>query len=178
MSDEVIPFERSYWIIPGRLLAGNYPTGENSEETTQKLTRLVSVGISHVVNLTDQSETMSLGDYGQELTTLAVQENRTVTISRNEIQDGGVPSAWLMRLILNDIDTAVLDGRAVYVHCWAGRGRTGTVVGCYLARHGLALGEQALKMLAHLRRTDPRGHLPSPENKAQRDFVRNWGRGQ
>ena len=28
------------------------------------------------------------------------------------------------------------DGRKVYVHCWGGVGRTGTVVGCYLVRQG------------------------------------------
>ena len=28
-------------------------------------------------------------------------------------------------------------GRRVYVHCRAGIGRTGTVIGCYLAEQGL-----------------------------------------
>jgi len=36
----------------------------------------------------------------------------------------------------------------VYVHCWAGRGRTGTVVGCYLKRHGIAEDTNVIQELA------------------------------
>jgi protein-tyrosine phosphatase len=71
----------------------------------------------------------------------------------------------------------VAAGRAVYVHCWGGRGRTGTAVGCYLARHGLAADDQALAMLRYLRRTDARAEAESPETTAQKDFVRRWRAG-
>ena len=45
------------------------------------------------------------------------------------------------------IDEAMSAGKAVYVHCWGGVGRTGTVVGCWLVRHGRT-GEQALEQIA------------------------------
>ena len=35
----------------------------------------------------------------------------------------------------------------VYVHCWGGIGRTGTVVGCWLVRHGMT-GDEALAEFA------------------------------
>ena len=37
--------------------------------------------------------------------------------------------------ILDAIDKALEDGKNVYVHCWGGIGRDGTVVGCWLVRH-------------------------------------------
>ena len=55
-----------------------------------------------------------------------------------------------MNAVLDMLDTALQAGQAVYLHCWAGIGRTGTVVGCYLVRHGLT-GEQALARLVTLR---------------------------
>lgn len=44
------------------------------------------------------------------------------------------PTVDQMRAILDAIDRAA--GSIVYVHCWGGHGRTGTVAGCYLVRHG------------------------------------------
>ncbi|GAB6112553.1 hypothetical protein JCM14713_23110 [Desulfomicrobium salsuginis] len=37
--------------------------------------------------------------------------------------------------ILYEIDSALARGKGVYLHCWGGVGRTGTLVGCWLARH-------------------------------------------
>jgi protein tyrosine phosphatase len=59
------------------------------------------------------------------------------------------------------------------VHCWGGVGRTGTVVGCWLVRHGLAGGD-ALARVEALRATTPKANRPSPETDTQRDLVRGW----
>ena len=56
--------------------------------------------------------------------------------------------------------------------------RTGTVVGCYLARHGIALGEEALEKIKYLRRNDPKANEPSSETEPQCAMVRSWQRGQ
>jgi len=58
--------------------------------------------------------------------------------------------------ILDQIDRGMEQNPAVYLHCWGGRGRTGTVVGCYLARHGMAVGEAALDLLGELRQNEPK----------------------
>ena len=62
-----------------------------------------------------------------------------------------------MSRILDDVDAALADGRTVYVHCWGGIGRTGTVVGCWLMRHGLDEGDP-IRRIATLRR-DGRGRV-------------------
>ncbi len=65
-------------------------------------------------------------------------------------------------------------GEVVFVHCWGGKGRTGTVIGCYLARHGLATGEAALQLLNELAKTSSYNFGCVPQTLAQCAFVRNW----
>jgi hypothetical protein len=178
----VIPYNRSYWVVPGRLLAGVYPSSADPAEATDKLQKLLAIGVQHVINLTEPSEStwegVPLTDYEPELTALAGHKNAQVICRRHLIRDLDVPTVAKMGTMLDEIDEAVRAGRRVYVHCWGGRGRTGTVVGCYLARHGMSVGDAALNMVRYLRRTDAKANTESPETPAQKAFVRAWAVGQ
>ena len=90
------------------------------------------------------------------------------------IKDGSVPSRIEIGRILDNIDASIAAGRPVYVHCLGGLGRTGTVVGCYLARHGVAAGRNVIKMIRDLRRNTLTQHLNSPETNQQMDLVESW----
>jgi protein-tyrosine phosphatase len=63
----------------------------------------------------------------------------------------------------------------VYVHCRGGIGRTGTTVGCYLARHGYG-GEEALAEVNKLFQNSNRSFESScsPETKAQMTMIQEW----
>ena len=81
-----------------------------------------------------------------------------------------------MRRILDAIDDHRSSG--VYVHCHAGIGRTGTVAGCWLIRHGFETPATVLEGLASRRAVDGvTGRLPSPESGDQREMVLAWERG-
>ncbi|HEY1068605.1 MAG TPA: dual specificity protein phosphatase family protein [Pirellulales bacterium] len=178
----VVPFDRSYVVVPGRLIGGFYPASAEPAETTEKLKSLLACRVDHVINLTEAVEANYVGlpllDYVPELHALAEHARRSIECRRFPIRDLGVPSVAQMQAILDDVDQAIAHRRLVYLHCWGGRGRTATVVGCYLARHALATGEHALNMIRYLRRTDPKGHTPAPETEEQRDFVRRWKVGE
>jgi len=178
----VIPFDRSYVVVPGRLLAGVYPASDDPAETTEKLRRLLAVGVDHVVNLTEPHEAnwqgVALVDYVPELTALAAEQGRKIVCRRFPIRDLDVPSVETMQAILDDIDEAVAARRRILSHCWGGRGRSSTVVGCYLARHGLAVGDEALALIRYLRRTDAKAQAEAPETADQKEFVRRWAVGQ
>jgi len=55
---------------------------------------------------------------------------------RIPIRDFSVPSLEQLESALDEIDGELAAGGLVYVHCWAGCGRTGVVVGSWLVRHG------------------------------------------
>jgi protein-tyrosine phosphatase len=82
-----------------------------------------------------------------------------------------------MRRILDAIDSALDTGQTVYVHCWGGVGRTGTVIGCWLVRHGRS-GQEALAEVAELygsmSEAKRRKHPHSPETEAQRRMIARW----
>jgi protein tyrosine phosphatase len=71
-------------------------------------------------------------DYLPNLTELLPGPGRSIQFSRHPIVDGSIPCTKLMVEILDRIDAAIERGGVVYVHCWGGRGRTGTVICCWL----------------------------------------------
>ena len=52
-----VPFPRSYWVIPGLLLAGEYPGSRDYVKEKEKLTGLLDAGILQIINLMEPDET-------------------------------------------------------------------------------------------------------------------------
>ena len=95
---------------------------------------------------------------------------------RFPIPDVSVPEdPSVMASVLDAIDAAQHQRPIVYVHCWGGIGRTGTVVGCYFRGQGQS-GDGALAQVAHLWTgvEKSRRRPESPETDEQRAYVRAW----
>jgi ADP-ribosylglycohydrolase len=164
----------SYWIVPGRLLAGSYPAGKSIEATVGRLEALRAAGVDYFVDLTEPGERQPYEPLlPNPYDALA---GRPVYYSRRPIVDHGVPrSAGQTIEILDEIDEALDGGHCVYVHCRAGIGRTGLVVGCFLARR-LGDGPAALDRLEHLWHESGRvaDYPHTPETDEQADYIRRW----
>ncbi|MBK8049591.1 MAG: dual specificity protein phosphatase family protein [Anaerolineales bacterium] len=98
---------------------------------------------------------------------------RQVEHYRFSIPDMDTPAPVDLRRILDTIDAELGAGEVLYVHCFGGIGRTGTIVGCHLVRSGMA-GRDAIATIAALRREIPNGWRASPETEAQRNLVLSW----
>lgn len=168
------PIPNSYWIKPRRLAAGEYPGARTTEAAKNKLRTLLTAGLDHFIDLTEENE--GLAPYAQTLAHLSEDLGIPANHQRFAIRDGSVPpTAARMSKTLDTIDNALAAGSNVYLHCWGGVGRTGTTVGCWLVRHGMT-GEEALAHIARLWRGVAKAHrLPhSPETPEQADYVRAW----
>jgi len=176
-----VPFERSYWVLPGILLAGAYPGNPYEKRAGEKLRQFLDAGIRCFVDLTSPEDENL---YGQALVPYrnligssgAGQLN--ARYCRMPITDMDVPSHSLMKEILDIIDEAVLDGIPVYVHCLGGFGRTGTVVGCWIVRHGIERGNAVIDLIRQLRRKDPQARRESPQTAEQCSFILGWKPGE
>lgn len=167
------PTSSSYWVVSGLLLAGGYPGALDPDEHCSKIQDLVDAGIRTFVNLMEENETNQVGDPFVPYHDLAQQLCPDVTCVRHPIQDLSVPKPSEMVSILDAIDATIRNGKPVYVHCWGGVGRTGTVIGCWLLRHKLAEPSDYLDVLMRLRQQDrERRHRMSPETAEQQKFVR------
>jgi ADP-ribosylglycohydrolase/protein-tyrosine phosphatase len=168
----VVPIPDSYWPFEGRLLAGEYPGAPTRTAARAKLAKLLDAGIRTFIDLTEQHE--PLEPYAEVLNALASERGIEARHLRFEIPDLGIPAGReRMVAILAAIRDEVATGRPVYVHCWGGIGRTGTVVGCWLVEQGLT-GEAALERIADLRQNTPDGWRQSPETEEQRRYICGW----
>ncbi|MBP7096408.1 MAG: dual specificity protein phosphatase family protein [Spirochaetia bacterium] len=172
-----VPIPFSYWVLPGRLLAGEYPGHATDAVARARIGALLDAGVRSFVDLTEERD--GLEPYDALLRELSGGAARHL---KHGIRDVSVPRRKAdMVAILDAVDAELAEGRAVYVHCWGGVGRTGTVVGCWIARHygdsGRAVPwpDGSFRDFAALWAACPKAaYRQSPETPEQRDFVARW----
>ena len=159
------PLFNSYWVVPGRLLAGEYPVAENAKISSLRLRGMVDMGFTRFIDLTTPAD--GLEPYEDLLEEISGGKARRYSFA---IPDMDVPSDRLFMVgILDSIDRELKSGHVVYVHCWGGIGRTGTVIGCWLKRHGR-------HDLRELWKKNPKSrYYPnSPQTDDQQAFIDNF----
>jgi len=173
------PFPQSYWIEADLFCAGHYPGDQDPNMRRAKLASLADIGIRRTINLIPEYEKgrndIPFEPYAPLLTEFATQRASSVECLRFGFPDGGIPDISLMKTILDTIDASLGANEPLYVHCWGGHGRTSTVVGCYLVRHG-ALPSDAIARILNWRAELPRNWFPYQNE--QQGFVEAWRKGQ
>lgn len=166
------PHTNTYWLLPGRLLAGEHPHPGHAEGLALRLQALQAAGITCCIDLTGDSEG------GGAYVPLPVA-GRAARREAFAIPDFGVPMLRCMRHVLDAIDSALDAREVVYLHCRAGIGRTGTVAGCLLVEHGFA-PEEALALLQRKWRAMAKSAFvrQTPETDSQRAFIAEWAPGK
>lgn len=173
--DLVAPTSSSYWVVPHLLVAGAYPGAKSPVELRIKVQSLIDAGVRLFLNLMEEDEKNYAGEPFVPYAEAVRECCPDASCQRYPIQNLSVPSSAEMEEILTAIDDSLEAEHPVYVHCWGGVGRTGTVIGCWLLQHGLADPKNVLATLMKLRRQDhERGQRMSPETAGQQRFVKQW----
>jgi protein-tyrosine phosphatase len=144
-------------IEEGRLLAGRHPCAWGQEGASDEVRVLLAHGVTLFLDLTQEGE---LERYDH----LVPADVRYV---RRPIRDFSVPAKEDLVTTLDVLDSEIDAGGLVYVHCWAGCGRTGVVVGSWLVRHGLD-PRDALALISETRGAG------CPQTLQQRLLVLGW----
>jgi hypothetical protein len=177
-----VPFKGAYWVVAEKLMAGCYPSADRGDVSLRMLNNLLDHGITHVIDLMEPDEIHRCGEffkpYAPWLKSLADKMDIAVTFDRIAIKDGSVPTRDLMCQILDRIDHMINANKRIYLHCWCGCGRTGLVVGCYLARHALASDSKIMSQIDEMRTSAGADASPNPPTAAQIEMVHSWVAGE
>lgn len=162
------PFEHCYWVVENKLLAGEYPRTKEPGASKKKIEALIRAGVTLFIDLTEENEGLLL--YNDFL-----KAHKEVSHRRFPIRDVSTPrSQEVTTQILDSIDAEISKEGIVYVHCWGGVGRTGLIVGCWLAHHGDE-GKTALLRLRELWKDCPKSiNRQSPETNEQERYIMSW----
>jgi protein-tyrosine phosphatase len=145
-----VPIECSYQVEKDKFYAGEYPRCLDDNESLQKIDRFIQFGITDFINLTAvNGDGRGLKPYEQLLPD-------GVRSHHFPIGDYTFPQSFEeLHRILTTIDEHIKNGSKVYVHCFAGVDRTGVIVACWFAYHGMSAAE-AMKEYKQRWKTNPK----------------------
>lgn len=168
--DELI---HGYWVIPGRLLATEYPGAKDTDKARRKLDVLLAAGITSFVDLTEAGERTRGGSPMVPYDGLLGAD---VSYRRFPIPDTSVIDNDGYDEILDHIRAELVAGKVVLTHCWGGKGRTGTVVGAWLIdTEGLDYPD-VLDRMQELRSGTRKAFHPVPDSEEQHRVLRRRAR--
>jgi len=149
--------EEFSWVVPGVVAAMSRPL-----DTRKAFEFFKDENIDVVITLTESPLNLALvEEFGLEYHHLP-------------IRDFAAPRPEQVDRFVEIIEKARTAGRKVVVHCLAGRGRTGTMLACYLVSRGRS-PEEALKEVRALR---PGSVETKEQEQAVRAYARRLGRKQ
>jgi hypothetical protein len=168
------PSADSYWVEPGRLLAGEHPGHWDQAVARRRLASLLDAGIRLFIDLCEPDEPVQ--PYKAQLDRLCRDRCISVDYISQPLPERGVPDhAEDVACLLRAVRSVVERGERAYIHCSDGVGRTGMVVGCWLVERGYD-PEDALDELARRFATMSRAAISRnpPQNCVQAEWVENW----
>ena len=194
------PISESNWVIPGHLLVGAFPASPNDEDTLNNLYSILMHGITSFVclqeeynpNVTPQQYKNNIGirPYFKDLLhiTSKVESYRQVknipyfnpTIAKPEdvqflhfpIKDCKIAHDSQVYLLCLELARRLMSGEKLYIHCWGGHGRTGTIVSILLSilyNYDAPTAMQYCQFVHDLRKAYIQ--VSSPQTQLQRDQV-------
>ena len=191
------PTDESNWVIPGLLMAGAYPAAQEDHVHYSIIQSLLALGISTFICLQAEYEhDPNIPEFmwrqGYKLRTYIFDALRVLKAASADpskrlglmcnpdkldfrhvpIVDCSTTNDDVVLELAQDICHRLKRGENIYVHCWGGHGRAGTIVSIVLGLLYELNPHEALKRCQqfHDTRRAPLG-VPSPQTATQRSQV-------
>jgi hypothetical protein len=190
------PTDESNWVMPGWLLVGAYPASVNDEENYSLLSSILVQGVSMFVCLQKEYQAtgvteemwrhgMALRPYYESALEVAgllradenlakqnVQITADVKFIHFPIEDCSVGDDDAVTALAAQLVDHLLHGETIYLHCWGGHGRTGTLV-CIMLH--MMYEMEAIDAMRRCQFVHDLRRIPiqvgSPQTQAQRNQV-------
>lgn len=145
---------------------GVYPGDKDNEKGMYKLLHLIHFGITHIIDLTEEG---IMKPYSQWLPD-------GVAHIRFPVEDVSVPeNTESVAGLLDTIDQILSDPRnKLYIHCYGGVGRTGTIVGCWIGRQCGNYNEALNTLTDYFKQCPKSVRRVTPESAEQRAFIKRF----
>ncbi len=180
----------SYWLLPQRLMFGDRlwfaDNSESSEWARKEIHELLEQGVDCWLDVQILQKGKSPKEYPLFLKESSAYGREVVMqplpIAIMHVDKGGFiramrgrPNKKDYRLVLDQIDQHLAEGRVLYVST-DGSYLRGILAGCYLARHGQT-GETALRVLQERRAMGVNRWKRELSSHKARRYVRGWREG-
>ncbi len=164
---------RYFTVHHARVWGGEHPCpGNDAKVQRARLATLLEAGVTTFIDLTEHGRENGVTPYGRLLRG-AHRHRLSAAYFNIPVVDTRPPRSWGEAVAILDImDAALANGETVYVHCRSGIGRTGTILGLHLIRHGYS-PDEALRALQAAWTMDPRSATwpRCPQTESQRRCI-------
>lgn len=168
LADDGKPIVNSF-KVGNRFYAGEYPGDKTPKAARLRLQHFLDRGITHFIDLTEEGE---LEPYAQLLPA-------GISYRRFPIRDVSIPKdTQSVKALIDEMDTILSNPyNKLYLHCWGGVGRTGTIVGCwYASRPGIGYATALQKTRQAFLDCPKSKHRRIPDTSDQISFIGEYSR--
>ncbi len=159
MNKLVGPTDESNWLIPEKLIVGGCPV------TSEEMEDIAEEGVDLLVCLLDRDD-FSSHISKKEYKRLA--RSAGINIIFNPIADGDITSDRRAFSIARMLVQILENNHIVYLHCWGGHGRAGTIGAMVLGLWYKVPFEEVIAFLQKSHKTRSEGgHYPTPQTEEQ-----------